>query len=342
MLSFYPGPSKVYPQVAQYLQDAYNEGILSINHRSPACMQIMQETLRLLHEKLDIPADYSIYFVSSATEVWEIIAQSLTQQSGHYYNGAFGEKWFQYVAKLVPKTTGISFEVEEHITETIDFSQENAVLCLTQNETSNGTQISDYRGFKQENNIVAIDATSSLGGIDLDWTQGDIWFASVQKCLGLPAGMALMICSPKTLQKAQEINDRKYYNSLLFIHENFEKSQTHYTPNVLAIYLLMRVLQEIEPISIISEKIKKQAKDWYDFLEKTEFKPLIQDKKLRSDTVIVAKGTPEAIKTIKEKAESAGIILGNGYGEWKNDTFRIANFPAIEAWEIEQLKGGLS
>jgi phosphoserine aminotransferase len=30
--------------------------------------------------------------------------------------------------------------------------------------------------------------------------------------------------------------------------------------------------------------------------------------------------------------------LGNGYGKWKNSTFRIANFPAIEEFEITKLK----
>ena len=38
------------------------------------------------------------------------------------------------------------------------------------------------------------------------------------------------------------------------------------------------------------------------------------------------------------KAKENNIILGNGYGAWKDTTFRIANFPAIEDWEFDQLK----
>ncbi|MBC8110499.1 MAG: aminotransferase class V-fold PLP-dependent enzyme, partial [Verrucomicrobia bacterium] len=113
MITFYPGPAKVYPQVADYLQDAYQSGILSSNHRSEAFMKICQTTLALLHEKLSIPADYAIIFVSSATECWEIIAQSFTEKNSlHAYNGAFGEKWFDYAQKIKPTSQAHFFSME--------------------------------------------------------------------------------------------------------------------------------------------------------------------------------------------------------------------------------------
>jgi phosphoserine aminotransferase len=354
-MTFYPGPSKVYPQVGQYLQDAFAEGILSINHRSPECMKITRGAIEGLHQKLNIPQDYFIYFISSATEAWEIIAQSLTRsQSVHYYNGAFGKKWAEYAQRLVFGIEEISFVIND--LPIIDHKKGyNDVVCITQNETSNGTQIKDLSPFRKAfpEAIIAVDATSSLGGIELDWQHGDVWFASVQKCLGLPAGMGLMICSPQAIKRAEEINDRKYYNSLLFIHENFQKFQTHYTPNVLSIYLINKIISDISNISIISERIKKQATDWYNFFEnvpqalacfgsevqdKSRGTVLIQNPLVRSDTVITIEGTEEQIKAIKALTKAQNITVGNGYGSWKNTSYRIANFPAIEALEIEELK----
>ena len=64
-MTFYPGPSKVYPQVGQYLQDAFVEGVLSVNHRSPECMAITHGAIEGLHKKLNVPEDYFIYFISS-------------------------------------------------------------------------------------------------------------------------------------------------------------------------------------------------------------------------------------------------------------------------------------
>ena len=65
---------------------------------------------------------------------------------------------------------------------------------------------------------------------------------------------------------------------------------------------------------------------------------LVPDPEQRSDTVIAVGGEPEAIRAVKEAALRAGIQLGNGYGAWKETTFRIANFPALDDDEIAKLR----
>ena len=320
--------------MADYAVEAVRTGIVSLNHRSAGFMAIVQETVRLLHEKLAIPAHYHIALVSSATECWEIVAQSLTAVASlHPYNGAFGKKWAEYAYRIDPPT-GLS---------------EADVLCIVQNETSNGTQVSmDTLGqFRREfSALIAVDAVSSMAGIQFDWTLADVWFASVQKCFGLPAGLAVLVYSPDALRRAEAIGENAHYNSLLFIHENFAKFQTPYTPNGLGIYCLMRVLEQVPPIDVVDAQTKKRAADWYRFFEQDRsassaptdrFTLLINDPAIRSDTVIAVEGTEADIKAVKVAAQQAGITLGNGYGDWKNTTFRIANFPAITDDEISIL-----
>ncbi|WP_018621214.1 aminotransferase class V-fold PLP-dependent enzyme [Spirosoma luteum] len=331
MITFYPGPSKVYPQVAEYAAEAVREGIVSLNHRSAGFMTIVQETVRLLHEKLDIPADYHVALVSSATECWEIVSQSLTAHASlHPHSGAFGKKWAEYAYRIKPPTS----------------LNEADVLCIVQNETSNGTQVSmdTLAQFRRDfSSLIAVDAVSSMAGVAFDWTLADVWFASVQKCFGLPAGLAVLIYSPAALKRAEEIGERDHYNSLLFIHENFSKFQTPCTPNGLGIYLLMRVLQQVPGIAEVSARTKQRAADWYAFFDhemnQTPFTLLIDDPATRSDTVIAVSGAEQAIKAVKAAAQQAGITLGNGYGDWKTTTFRIANFPAIDDEEIGTLTG---
>lgn len=299
-------------------------------------MDIVRDTVRLLHEKLDIPADYHIALVSSATECWEIVAQSLTKQTTlHPTSGAFGEKWREYAHRIRPYGTG-----------------QADILCVVQNETSNGTQVSAEQLAKWRQEVpadwlIAVDAVSSMAGIALDWQQADVWFASVQKCFGLPAGLAVLVYSPRALERAEQLGERAHYNSLLFIHENFSQFQTPYTPNGLGIYCLMRVLQQVAPIAEIDARIRQRAADWYAFFEQElaqgagtegKFRLLINDSDYRSRTVIAVESSEDAIKAIKERAKLAGITLGNGYGKWKNTTFRIANFPAITDAEIDELK----
>lgn len=347
MITFYPGPSKVYPQVEQYLQDAFNNGILSVNHRSDVFMQMLKHTIETLKIKLDIPSDYEVYFVSSATECWEIIAQSLiTNSSLHVYNGAFGEKWMEYTAKIKSNVKGYEFDFNEipTIEKILSFS-ECEVVCLTHNETSNGTALtSSFLSELRENTdkLIAVDATSSMAGVEFQWTDADIWFASVQKCFGLPAGLGVMVVSPQAIHKAEIVADKSYYNSFLFMRDNFLKFQTPYTPNALGIYLLGRVVEQVKPIRDISLEIKERAKDWYTFLPKNGYQILVQNNAVRSDTVITVQADRENVTRIKSMAKLAGIQLGNGYGQWKETSFRIANFPAITETDISFLRNFLT
>src|SRR5688572_15863826 len=112
MTSFYPGPSRVHKEIPEYVKDAYKAGIMSINHRSDEFVKMSETTISLLKQKLNIPKNYTVFFTSSATECWEIIAQSLvTDRSYHIYNGAFGQKWFDYTKRLHPLAVPMPFDI---------------------------------------------------------------------------------------------------------------------------------------------------------------------------------------------------------------------------------------
>jgi phosphoserine aminotransferase len=221
--------------------------------------------------------------------------------------------------------------------------KETEMLCLTQNETSNGSQLNHeiIEAYQQRfpELLISIDATSSLGGTNLNIAGADVWFASVQKCLGLPAGMALMICSPKAIKRAMQINDKRRYNSLLLMHEKMKDWQTTHTPNVLGVYLLKNILETIPGIDKVSKETHYKALNWYKFIEELEnFDPLVKNFERRSDTVICVKGDENKIAAIKDSCKKAGFLLGNGYGKWAKNTFRIANFPAINENDIKSLQ----
>jgi len=335
-ISFYPGPSRVYSQIPEYILDAYSEGILSLNHRSETFMQLIADLKEVLHARLDIPDDYRLVFTSSATECWEIVAQSLTlRQSQHFYNGAFGEKWKTRASALVD-TNATSFDLNEHLP--VEKVMDADVICVTQNETSNGTQVrmETLRALRQTTDqLIAVDVTSSMGGIHLDFTLADVWFASVQKCFGLPAGMGIMVLSPEAVKRAEEIGDKKRYNSLLPMIENWDKNQSPYTPNVLGLYLLMRTQQKAKHISDIQQKLIIRFQLWEEFLDEfAKFKLMPTNPELRSTTVLTVK-CPNAA-AILEKGEELEMSFGKGYGDWKESTFRIANFPAIKRKEIDK------
>lgn len=343
-LNFYPGPSRLYDKIPLYAEEGFAKGILSMNHRSIAFEELYRITEEKLFSVLNVPEGYHLAFVSSATECWEIIAQSLTQfKSYHVYNGSFGKKWFEYAKKIKPDSVGFEFGVDELLKpEEMDVPLDNEWICLTQNETSNGTQVHDEilkeirKVFPDQ--FIAVDATSSLGGIDLEISNADLWFASVQKCFGLPSGLGLLIYSDDVRSKAEQIGENDHYNSFLNIAQNAEKFQTQNTPNILDIYLLFRVVEELPKVQTTDEWITSRAQNLYQYFQGFgEFQPITQNPYCFSDTVLAFKGSESFVTDLKKAAQHHGIILGNGYGDWKKESFRIANFPAIPNAEFEQL-----
>jgi phosphoserine aminotransferase len=345
MITFNVGPSKVYPEVKQYLSDAFDQNILSISHRSKEFDAFSKSTLELMHEKLNIPADYTIMYTCSATENWEIVAQDIVKENAvHFYNGEFGKKWYENAKFIVPGTVGYKFD-ENTAIKLSDYQIPSDVemLGFTLNETSTGTQVRssiiDEAKAKFPNALIAIDTTSCIAGVVIDFKKYDIIYGSVQKCFGLPAGLGLLICSPKSLAKAAEKGVTGRYNSLLKLVEYIKVYQTSYTPNVLDIYLLSRVVAKMDNISTIDTLIKKRAQEWYDFIPTVKgFHLHISNKDVQSDTIITVGSTEENVAKIKKEAKAAGIELGSGYGPLKNSTFRIANFPSITQQEIDVLK----
>lgn len=345
MLSFYPGPSKLYPQVYEFMQDAIDDGVFSLNHRSGEFTEIIKKAVIGLRDRLDIPESYQIYFVSSATECWEIIAQSfIVDDSYHIYNGAFGQKWYDYTKKLHPNTRHFEFGIDDTLVyNDMDGVDSAKVLCLTHSETSNGTMLSNQFLSDLRKNapdaLIALDATSSMAGIQVDFSKADIWYASVQKCFGLPAGMGIMVCSPKAQKKGIEIGEEKHYNSFTNLHLNAEKFQTTHTPNTLNIYLLSKLMPSIPHISDIDSEINERAESWYEYLSDfQDVRLLVKNSSNRSQTVIAIEAELEVLNNIKLKAREENILLGRGYGQWLNQSFRLANFPAINSHEIDILK----
>ncbi len=344
MISFYPGPSKLNSHIKSFMAEAVDTGLLSVNHRSDTFMQMMAETKKNVSTYLKLPKGYEIVFTSSATECWEIVSKSLVKGlSMHIFNGSFGEKWFQFAHKIKRGSEEYIFKLQEPLpVDELLLPLMTEVVCITQNETSNGTQVAPsiftYLRQQSPGTLIAVDATSSMAGINLPYADADVWLASVQKCFGMPSGLGIMILSPKAIERAREINERDRYNSLSPMLDFSIQNQTPYTPNVLNIFLLGKVTSQMGTQQDNSDLIKKRAATFYSFLENSSlYKPLIQNAEVRSDTVIAIKSSADKVSSARKQAEKAGYLLGKGYGRWAEDTFRIANFPAHTTEELDEL-----
>ncbi len=179
---------------------------------------------------------------------------------------------------------------------------------------------------------------------NLDFSVIDSLYFSVQKGFGVPAGLGVWIYNQKMIEKAKTLQTKGKsvgtYHSLLELDKYAQDNQTPETPNVLAIYVLGKVAEAMNKkgIDIIRRETDYKAELLYHTLEQCKFlSPFITEKSQRSKTVIVAnveKGTSSDVIAFLEKK---GIIIGKGYGNFKDSQIRIANFPTHSKELMEQV-----
>lgn len=344
-----PGPSQPHPKLRQYLDEAWEEDIVAISHRSSAFDVIYRRTDAALRALLDIPPDYQIMFTGSATEAMERVIQGVVKsRSHHFVNGAFSGKWFEIAQQLGKNPTASKVEPGQSFSKD-DFKVpgDTELVCVVQNETSTGAAFPDSDLLKltklPNKPLIALDVVSSAPLTVLPLEGLDLVFFSVQKAFGLPAGLGVLIASPRAIAKAEQLRAEGVslgsYHSLPQLAAAAEKFQTPETPNVLGIYLLGRVADEFVSRGVSSLRLENQARAQiiYETLHSHDhLEPFIADPRWRSNTVavtIVHEGSDPLFESLK----SRGLVLGKGYSSYKYQHIRIANFPATDSKSFDRL-----
>jgi len=345
--NFTPGPSQLYFTVADHLRKALREGIPSLSHRSKVFEDIVIETVSGLKELLRIPEGFHIVFTSSATEVWERLIQNLViERSTHFVNGAFSKRFYEMTLQLNRNPELIQVLEGEAFTSNL-LSSNPELIALTHNETSTGVSLSMefINSFREKypEALLAVDAVSSLPYPAFDFTKIDSLYFSVQKGFGLPAGLGVWIVNDRCLSKAEQMLTQGIsigtYHSLPSLISHARKNQTPETPNVLGIYLLSKVIQDLlrRGITTIRRETDYKAAILYQALEHhSQCNPFVTDKALQSKTVIVA-NTGKYTERLSEYLKAKGLYPGEGYGKFNTSHLRFANFPAHSKEQFELL-----
>lgn len=345
-VNFSPGPSQLYFTVEDHLRSALKAGVPSLSHRSSSFEQLYRHTQDGLRELLSIPSSHFIYFTASATEIWERILQNLVDDdSTHYVNGAFSEKFYQAAIQLNKHPQLIKVADGQGFNEVPELKTE--LIGITHNETSTGVALPlpFIYEVKEKNPsaLLAVDAVSSIPYVDFDFQKIDSVYFSVQKGFGLPPGLGVWIVNDRGMAKAERLlaegKSIGTYHSLLALHKNGIKNQTPETPNTLAIYLLGKVAEDLlrKGIQQIRKETEYKAAILYQVLSNhPKCRPLVVEKHFQSPTVIVA-DCGDYTHSLSTYLLKKGMLAGEGYGKNKNTQLRFANFPAHSKEDYELL-----
>ena len=292
-----------------------------------------------------------ILSTSSGSGLMESAIRSCTRKKAAVFSvGAFGDRWYNMAITNNRKADKFKSEPGQPTTpemvEAALSTGEYDLITVTHNETSSGImnpldEIAEVVK-KYPDVIFCLDTVSSLAGakIEVDKWGVDVCITSTQKCLGLPAGLAIASVSEKAYNAAKEVPDRGFYFDLVKLYDRVKKDyQYPSTPSLEHMFALDYQLELILEVEGKENRFARHAemanyvREW----AKKHF-AMFAEEKYASNTLTCISNTKEiSVKGLNEKLAERGYMISNGYGDFKEKTFRIAHMAETTLQEVKDL-----
>lgn len=343
---FIPGPVDVREDVLQKMTTP------QIGHRSKAA-SALQRGISDKMKKVFQTENTIILSTSSGSGLMEAAIRCCTRKRAAVFSvGAFGDRWYKMAkGNGVPADKFSSVPGQITTVEMVDEALATGkydVITVTHNETSAGImnpvkEIGDLLKSKYPEVLYLVDTVSSMGGTDIkvDAWGIDVCITSTQKCLGLPAGMAICSVTDRAIEAARQVENRGLYFDLVELYEYIQKKDHQYpsTPSLAHMfaldYQLDRILAEgLENRFARHIEMANYVRNW----AKKNFALLVEDERYLSNTLTTVKNTRGIdVSALNKQLAERGFEISNGYGDLKDVTFRISHMADYTLDEVKEL-----
>lgn len=344
-ITFSAGPSHLADRTLEHIHDITSSGFLTVSHRSPEFSEVSKKAIDGLRKQMKLPEDYHIFYQPSSTSGMDTILQNIVdKKTFHFVNGDFSERFYKTAHFLELDATNY----ETPWSDAVDWQKavipkDVELIAITHNETRTGLmwpaeELAKFRKAYPDQ-LIAIDVTSSFGGMQMDWSSADIWFGSVQKCLGMPPGLGYIIVSPRAFERALSLKKSiPEWHRFDVMAEQMKKYQVFETPNMLAIALLAKQMEDWDLVEIEKETRRKAN---LIYSADINWKPYIEDPVWQS--IVVPHFIVDDAAKWHKTARASGFILGSSFHRFANIGVRVSNFPShtyeIISRLLDSLKG---
>lgn len=332
-------PSELFPGVKEFLCSAIKNDDIIMPHRSENFSNLYSEIEENFNIFFEIPEDYRLFFTYSATDGMDIIINALeSEKITHVTNWVF---WDLFIngSKAWKKSTKIKSGENQKRYDLNNIQWSENVIVVTANDTSTGIGYSNEELDNLRNNNtsskIIVDATSSFWALKYDISLADAWILSVQKNIGLPSGLGILIVHENLIKEAQEKEKLwKYiwgHNSLVKLENFYQKYHTPATPNTLLISWVWFISEQYKSTFWSIEKLdiftKQKAEYFYTEIEKIEWLEIYNKWEWRSFTTFVLSITRDKLEQVNKVFQENWYSFSPGLFELSGKVIRIANFP---------------
>lgn len=343
-LLFIPGPTQVAPEILAEMSRP------AIGHRSAECARLWRVSRTGLGRLMQTDAEVVMLTAPASAMMEAAIRNTVRRRSLHLVNGAFSRRWFEIAqacgieAIAVERAWGEGFGADDLERALREHGPVDAVTVV-HNETSTGvtSRVQDFGAVLADHpdTLLLVDTVSSMAGmpVEVDAWGLDVCLFGVQKCLALPAGLAVASVSDRALERAASIEHRGWFLDFLRLARANEKEQSPTTPSTAHLYALVRQLERIEEEGLRArwDRHRSMAERCREWAAGHGWRCFAAEG-FRSDTVsCIARGDgPDFGPAIARLAEE-GLIVSGGYGSLKGGTFRIGHMGEHRLDDLEHL-----
>lgn len=250
-------PQEVFKQASRAVLD-FKDGlsILEISHRSPEFEEVVDETLKLIKELLNVPTGYSILLLQGGASLqFAMVPMNLLPEgktaayleTGVWANKAIKEVKYFGKANIVASSKEANFTF---IPKDFDIPADSAYFHCTSNNTIYGTEMFTLPVTQVP---IVCDMSSDIMSREIDVSKYDLIYAGAQKNIG-PAGLTIVIVKDEILGKSG-----RAIPSMLDYNVHIEGGSMYNTPPVFSIYTAMLNLRWLKSKGGVAE-IEKENK----------------------------------------------------------------------------------
>ena len=251
-------PKSVMEKAAESVVDYSNTGlsILEMSHRSKEFVDVMDRSVALVKDLLDVPNDYEVLFLQGGASMqFYMSAINLLPLNGTaaYINtGTWSSKAIKE-AKLLGSVNEIASSKDKnfsYIPKDFVVPEDVSYLHYTTNNTIFGTQFKYIPG---KDVRLVCDMSSDIMSKTIDVSKYDLIYAGAQKNIG-PAGATLVIVKKDVLGKTGRV-----IPSMMDYQLQIEKESMFNTPPCFSIYTAMLTMEWLKDLGGVAE-IEKRNK----------------------------------------------------------------------------------
>ncbi len=263
-------PREVIENTAKQILDFNGIGLslMEISHRSKDFQPVIDESVALIKELLDVPAGYSVIFLGggASLEFMQIPANFLIKKAGYLNTGTWAKKALKE-AKLFGEVVEVASSAGDgymKLPHNFDIPKDLDYLHITSNNTIYGTE---YRKDLDSPVPLIGDMSSDIMSRPVDVSKYTCIYAGAQKNMAM-AGVTVLIVKDDMLGKAP-----RELPTMVDYRTHVEKGSMFNTPPVVPIYSVLETMRWVKAHGGVKEmerRADERARILYDEIDRNK------------------------------------------------------------------------